>query len=180
MRLLHVSALTRSLVLGAVTAVNANEAHHPEKQAKAKPAQKKGAPQKAVKKPAKQAPAKKEAFRLHGVGMFDIDVIARIGAECVPGGFRQAGVVLPEQIGMHHVERCEQALSIHSNVHAGSGCETFRLADMAVRAHVDDVLAVGVDPEPLEMEMSRACRPGHQLAAFWLRVMAHGVTTISR
>ena len=59
MRFVIIAALTLPLVLGAGAAVKANDAHHPEKQVKAKAVQKKGTPKKAVGKPVKQAPAKK-------------------------------------------------------------------------------------------------------------------------
>lgn len=59
MRFTIIAALAFPLVFGAGTAVKANDAHHPEKQAKAKSTQKKATPQKGVKKPVKQAPAKK-------------------------------------------------------------------------------------------------------------------------
>ena len=59
MRFVIIATLTLPLVLGAGAAVRANDAHHPEKQAKAKATQKKGTPQKPAGKPVRQAPAKK-------------------------------------------------------------------------------------------------------------------------
>lgn len=63
MRFIIIAALTLPVVLGAGAAVNANDAHHPEKQAqaksKAKSTQKTGTPQKAVRKPVNEAPATK-------------------------------------------------------------------------------------------------------------------------
>ena len=63
MRFMIIAALALPVVLGASAAVNANDAHHPEKQAqaksKAKSTQKAGTPQKAVRKPVNETPVKK-------------------------------------------------------------------------------------------------------------------------
>ena len=54
MKLHIIAALALPLSFALVTGVNANDAHHPEKQAKTK-----AIPKKAIKKPTKEAPTKK-------------------------------------------------------------------------------------------------------------------------
>lgn len=58
MKVLFIAALALSLIFGLGTRVSADDAHHPEKQAKAKSTAKK-AVKKPTKKPTKNAPLKK-------------------------------------------------------------------------------------------------------------------------
>ena len=87
------------------------------------------------------------AQRIERRGVRHADAIARRGAQGLPCTDRHAGLAGSQQVGVHDVERRDDAPLTQGHFQARLGFEALGTADMAVAAHVDHVLLMRVDAE---------------------------------
>ena len=100
-----------------------------------------------------------ETLRGHGLGMRHLDDDPFARAEQSPCSFRQARLFPRQQVSPDDVQCRQQAFAIDRNANPRACRKAFRLADMAIGAHIDDVLLIGVDTEPAQRQSRRRCRP---------------------
>ena len=93
-----------------------------------------------------------EAHRFDRRGVAELRVLAVGGAEQVPGGLGKAGFVVVQHVGGDHVHGGDDVPVPHRDLHAVLAAEALGAADVAVRAHVDHGLLVGVDAGASEDE----------------------------
>ncbi len=87
--------------------------------------------------------------------MLDGDFVALLRTKRAPRRFRQSGFVAPQQVAHDVVKGRHNGSALMRNPDAGMCPETFRAADVAVGAHVDDRLLMRVDPKPPQTQRMR-------------------------
>lgn len=70
----------------------------------------------------------------------------------MPRRFRQAGLVVMQQFRPDHVHSGDYAPLIHAHLYPVLAAEAFGTADIAVLAHINHGLLIGIDPESPEVQ----------------------------
>ena len=69
------------------------------------------------------------------------------GAEQMPRRFRQADLVVMQQLRPDHVHGGDDAPLIHAHLYPVLAAEALGTADIAVLAHINHGLLIGINPE---------------------------------
>jgi hypothetical protein len=70
----------------------------------------------------------------------------------VPRGFRQAGFVVVQQLRFHHVHGRDDVPLIHAHLYPVLAAEALGTTDIAVIAHINHGLLIGINPEAPEVQ----------------------------
>ncbi|EKF73230.1 hypothetical protein A11A3_14807 [Alcanivorax hongdengensis A-11-3] len=72
---------------------------------------------------------------------------ARLGGKGVPSGFRQPEFIRCKPVSMYDVETSQNASLANVDLYPALGIESFRVADVAIIAHIDHQLLMAIDTQ---------------------------------
>ena len=79
--------------------------------------------------------------------MRHLNLVPVLRAQLLHGIFGQAGFALFQNIRSHHIQRGDQVFAVQRHLHPRLDFKPFGAANMAIFAHINHGLFIGIDAE---------------------------------